>query len=455
MSTVTAVVKPARSDGEPAEQADWNPLTRIAFRFCFLYFGLFCLAYPQPVNILLGWALNWLGPHATDWQQYALEPVLHWVGQVIFGADARLHGSESGDQLLSWLLLFCLLMIAGAGTLIWTALSRRREHRRLAGWFFLFIRLCVAGQMFYYGFAKLIPAQMPMPGLATLLEPYGDLTPMSVLWNQVGGSPAYEILLGAAEVTGGVLLFIPRTALAGAMLSMIAMAQVFVLDMNFDVPVKILSGHLMLMGVLLMAPEARRLADFLVLNRITGPSTRPYPFRTKRSRWVAGGVQVLLALWVGTALVHMSVTIWQQEGPDRPKPPLYGIWTVQEFIRDGQAVPPLLTDESRWQRVVFDTPGVMEFQRMDGAFAPLRVRVDSSAHRLDLGQATGPGPFRSTPARLPDIQGSLAFDQSGDRLRLDGELDGHRVAIICTRFDPNTLPQRSHPFSWVMEHANF
>jgi hypothetical protein len=133
---------------------------------------------------------------------------------------------------------------------------------------------------------------MPRPGLATLLEPYGNFTPMGVLWSQVGVSQPYEILLGTAELLAGILLFIPRTATVGAMLGLVSMAQVFVLNMTFDVPVKILSGHLMLMCLVLLAPEARRLVQVLVLNRPAGPSTTPYPFHTTKTRTIVTLLQV-------------------------------------------------------------------------------------------------------------------------------------------------------------------
>ena len=48
---------------------------------------------------------------------------------------------------------------------------------------------------------------------------------MAMLWTQVGSAPAYEVALGAAEVLAGLLLFWPRTATLGAMLSVISMAQ--------------------------------------------------------------------------------------------------------------------------------------------------------------------------------------------------------------------------------------
>lgn len=122
--------------------------------------------------------------------------------------------------------LFCLLVIAVVGTAVWSLVDRRRrDYSRLWAWFLTLVRLCVAGQMLFYGFAKLIPTQMPSPPLTALLRPYGNFSPTSVLWLQVGTSQPYEMALGAA----GVLLFLPRTATLGALASM---AQVFLLNMT-------------------------------------------------------------------------------------------------------------------------------------------------------------------------------------------------------------------------------
>ncbi|MFI5783054.1 DoxX family protein [Nocardia sp. NPDC051570] len=435
-------------------------MTRIVFRFTFLYFGLICLAMPLAWFVYAGWLVPQLASTVADWPGHVLGPLCEWVGRHVFGVDARWHATDGGDRIVDWILLFCVLAVAVFGTVAWSVLDRRRrEYRRLGGWFALIIRLVVAGQMFYYGTGKLIPDQMQRPALSSLLQSYGDLTPMGVLWAQVGSSPVYEILLGGAEMTAGILLFVPRTAIAGALLALIDMAMVFTLDMTFDVDVKIWSGHLMLMSLVLLAPEARRLANVLVLNRTARPSTAPYPFHTVESRRIAAAVQVALCLWVSTSFVYFGWKNWSEYGDGRPKPPLYGIWTVQEFTRDGQAVPPLLTDPDRWQRIVFDDyPGFMEYQRMDGTLVPTHVDVDTRAHRLQLTTADAlPKPRSGPPSQQPPQPlGTFTFQQSSpDRLRLDGELEGHPVTVTLERFDENRFPQRSRGFHWSQEYSFF
>ncbi|MFE9576011.1 DoxX family protein [Nocardia sp. NPDC006044] len=336
----------------------WNLPTRIAFRFCFTYFGLFCLIFPQFMFVYTGPLGPKLPERAINGFLDPLSPIWEWVGRHVFGTEVELHlDSGSGDQAIIWVFLFCILVVAAVTTALWTVLDRRRpDYRRLNAWFMLFLRLCLGGQMLFYGMAKVIPSQMPEPPLATLLTQYGDFTPAAVLWMQVGSSPVYEILLGSAEVLGGLLLFLPRTATLGAMISLVSMMQVFVLNMTFDVPVKILAGHLMLISLVLLAPQARRLANVLVLQRPSEPATQQELFGSRRLRLIAAGVPVVLGLWALIGQVQQDLEFWDQSG-GAEKPELYGIWQVSEFTQDGQPVAPLLTDQNRWQRVVFDING--------------------------------------------------------------------------------------------------
>jgi hypothetical protein len=118
-----------------------------------------------------------------------------------------------------------------------------------------------------YGASKIIPLQMPAPSLARLIEPYGDSSPMGLLWTFVGASKEFEILSGCAEMLGGVLLIFPRTTLLGALVCLADTAMIFTFNMCYDVPVKLYSLHLLLMSVFLVAPDFRRLLNLFLLNR--------------------------------------------------------------------------------------------------------------------------------------------------------------------------------------------
>ncbi|MEW5809649.1 MAG: DoxX family protein [Actinomycetota bacterium] len=417
----------------------WHPLTRIAFRFCVVYFGLFCLLFAQIVFVYAGILTRWSPPDAVIWQLTRIEPVLAWVGRRVFGIDAVLHrDSHSGDQAVIWMLVFTAAVVAVAATLIWSILDRhRRNYTRLHAWFCLFVRLCLAGQLLFYGIAKVIPTQMPAPPLAALLQPFGELTPASVLWLQVGTSLPYEIALGSVELVAGLLLFWNRTATLGALLAAMSMAQVFLLNLSYDVPVKILSSHLLVLSLFLLAPQARRLADLLVLQRPAPPATQPALFTDVKRNRIAAAVVALLGVWVLVGCLAEGASAWRDYGGGREKPELHGIWEVTRFTADGAERPPLTTDALRWQRVIFDVPGVLTYQQMDGT-----LRDEAIADEPD-------GTMRSAALRLHPVR------QTPDRLELTGRIADHPVTLTLQRVDLRLFPLHNTRFRWVQDYPRF
>jgi hypothetical protein len=279
---------------------------------------------------------------------------------------------------------------------------------------------------------------MPEPPLQALLRPYGELSPASVLWLQVGSSHPYEIMLGAVEVLGGLLLVWPRTATLGALVSLASMTQVFVLNMTFDIPVKLLSFHLLLMSLVLLAPQAQRLANLLVLQRHSEPASQPELFTSARANVIAGWAQAMLGVWALVGCLAMGWQEWDEHGGGRQKPPLYGIWAVTDYTVDAAPVPPLATDQRRWQRLVFDEPGVVTYQRMNGELVTTPATADDHA------------------VALPELHAELSVGRPApDRLRLDGQLDGRAVRMSLQRVDLNGFTLRNRGFNWVQDYPYF
>ncbi|HJQ21233.1 MAG TPA: hypothetical protein VJ867_12865, partial [Gemmatimonadaceae bacterium] len=246
--------------------------TGIAFRFAFLYFGLYVLMTQMLGGLLPIPKLDVpvLAEHAP------VRPVVLWVGHHLLGVQPTVHPTGSGDTLFDWTSAFTFLLLATLGTVIWS-LARRHAapYPRLHKWFRLFLRVALGTTMLSYGFAKVYPLQMPTVFLPRLLEPYGDFSPMGVIWYSIGAAPGYERFIGSAEVLGGVLLLLPWTTLIGALVTLGVTTGVFVVNMTYDVPVKLFAFHLVLMSAFLIAPDARRLADWFVFNRVVTPAPAP------------------------------------------------------------------------------------------------------------------------------------------------------------------------------------
>jgi hypothetical protein len=438
-----SVIQPgdAAAPGDNDQPTRWHRLTRVAFRFCVAYFGVFCLVFVQIMFVWTGALGSVLPPGVAVWQMSALGPLTEWVGHHVFGIDAALRpDSRSGDQTADWVFMVNLLLVALTATVLWSALDRRRaDYHRLHAWFVVFLRVCLGGQMLLYGAVKVIPVQMPAPPLTALLRPYGQLSPTWVLWLQVGSSYPYEIALGVIEVAAGALLFWPRTATLGALLALASMADVLLINLTFDVSAKILSFQLLLIALVLLAPQARRLANMLILQRPSQPAAQPALFTTPRANRVAAAVQVGLGVWILAGALLISGLDWQHYGDGRPKPDLYGIWTVTTYTVDGASLPPLTTRPDRWQRVIIEHADTISYQQMNGNLVTTPAVID--AHTITLSAATPPS--------------TLTIDRTApDRLRLSGQLAGRPVTMTLKRLDLDRFFRRNHGFHWVQEYPD-
>jgi hypothetical protein len=424
------------------EDLRWTLDSRIGFRFCFVYFGLYCLTNQILLGLLPVPGINDL----ADLSSLApIRQTVFWTAAHVFHVSSPLvyKGSGSGDKTFDWVLVFCILCIALIATGVWSVLDRRRaNYVALHKWFHLFLRFAVGSEMVLYGMVKVVPLQMPFPSLARLLLPYGYRSPMGVLWDSVGASLAYERFVGSAEMLGGILLFTPRTATVGALVCLADVTEVFMLNMTYDVPVKLLSFHLILMSLVLLAPELPRIGRFFFSNREVSPSTHPELLRTPRANRIALTVQILFGLLLIGMNGFDARNRWFRLGGGAPKSAFYGIWNVDRLLTDGTLRPALITDNERWRRLIFDRPDRVTFQRMDDTFFSYGASVN-----------TQDGGIALTKASDKNWKSSLKFQRPGpDQLMLDGEMDGHTFHMQLRLVDRDKLLLVNRGFHWVQDY---
>ncbi len=418
----------------------WSLSSRVTFRFCLVYFGLYCLLTQIAGGLLPLPNLDTPDP-STLWPT---RQIVTWTARHVFQVTHPLvYFSGSGDKTFDWVLAFCLLVVAAVATIVWSIFDRQRlDYVTLHKWFRLFLRFALAGQMLAYGMAKVVPLQMPFPFLTRLLEPFGNFSPMGVLWSSVGAAPAYETFAGSAEVLAGILLIIPGTTMLGAMVCLADSIQIFTLNMTYDVPVKLFSFHLILMCLFLLAPEFRRLADFFFLNRVPSPSTQPPLFVTRRANRISLAVQLIFGMLLLGMNAYGSWSLWHTYGGGAPRSALYGVWNVDQFAIDGQLRSPLLTDGGRWRRAIFEFPTRMAFQRMDDSFARCVASLNVKDSTLEL-----------TKDDDKNWKAKFRFQRVAEnQLTLDGDMDSHKIHMQLQLVDRKTFLLVNRGFHWVQEY---
>jgi hypothetical protein len=433
-------VSPTRATPEPrSEASSWSPVTRVVFRFCVLYFGL----YVFMTQMLAGLLPNPLFRLPVLGETPPMRPLVLWVGNNLLGVKPTVHPTGSGDTLFDWTYAFTSLLLAALGAAVWSIVARRTtSYPRLHKWFRLFIRVALGTTMFSYGFAKVFPLQMPTVFLSRLLEPFGDFSPMGVIWYSIGAAPGYERFIGSAEVLAGLLLLLPWTTLIGALVTLGVSFGVFMVNMTYDVPVKLFAFHLVLMSIFLIAPDARRLIDWFVLNRPVMPSPAPRYGPSARSHrgWIIA--QLVFTAWALGLEIRGGVRGWKTYGPGAPKSPFYGIWAVDSMTIDGELRPPLTTDTLRYSHAVFQSlNGAISFQKMDQKFDRFTATIDSVTRTLTLRRATD-STFKPV----------LTYERpSPTKLTFEGDMDGKRVRMAMTQRDLSSFFLLSRGFNWVQE----
>jgi hypothetical protein len=432
--TAAAPAEPKRGDART-----WSFGKKVGFRWLFSFIVLFASPFPIDLLDVLSPGAPWVGDHyGALWT-----PLVTWVGKHLFGVDITWQLSGSGDTTFNYVQVLCFAVVATVATVVWSVLDRKRaSYDRLHDWLRLYVRMYLGFAMLSYGFAKIIKQQFPYPRLSRLIQAYGDSSPMGLLWTFMGFSAPYNTFTGGAEALGGILLFPRRTALLGSLVSIGVLSNIVMLNLSYDVPVKLYSMSLLGLAIFLAAPDAQRLMDLFVRNRaVPAVELRPI-FSGPRAHRAALVARTAFAALLVFLVMRQSRTMMAEFGDLAPRPSVYGIWNVEEETVDGVAHPPVLTDAGRWRRVVFDQTPWFGIQLMSDQ----RVRYS---------------------AEYDDPKGVVTLDKFGtendktvlhyvrpehDRLELDGKVDGHQVHAVLRLVDTKGFLLLSRGFHWISEY---
>jgi len=406
----------------------WHPFTRTGFRFAFVYLLLFNL--PFPLNAF---------PYVDkigEWYNAIWNWMVPRVARAVFHREIDPVFNGSGDRTFDYVLVACLLLTALVITVIWTILDRKRlSYPTLYRWLNVYVRFSLGAVMIGYGAYKVISSQFPPPTLDRLMQPYGDSSPMGLLWTFMGASEAYTMFVGAAEMIAGILLFPRKTSMLGALMSAGVLSNIVALNFSYDVPVKLYSSHLLAMAVFLLLPELRRLANFFILNRPADCVTVQPLFR--RTLWHRGALvlsSLFLIAVVGTSLYQSYA---QRRDFIALRSPLYGVWDVEEFKL---AQPTPTASAASWRRMVFDSPGRVAVQTATN-HERFGLQLDQEKRTLTLRKRDDP--------RWNTV---LTYERaSPDVITLAGTLNGSEMTARLHRSDDRKFLLKDRGFHWINE----
>ena len=444
MTAAESHVVESAPSGAPA----WPVWQRIAFRFFFVYL----LLQVAPWN----WFRAIPGvPLLLRIYYMAVDAAVRLSNAHVFHVrETLVPVNGSGDTSYAWTELWMYLSIALIASVIWSLLDRRRrEYDRLLYWLRLCLRYYVATAALSYGIIKLYALQMPFPATSQLATPLGDLLPMRLSWLFIGYSLPYQIFSGVMETTAGVLLFCRRTVTAGLFAATGAFMNVVMINLSYDVPVKLYASHLLFSCLFLLALDSPRLVNLLVLNRMTPPTTAyEPPFTRPWQRWAS------MALWLFFVYQFLVVPLengharWlaanarQKPGPFRP-----GVYDVRSYVVNGTPVPETSGDTIRWRDLIIDSNSSGSVNTLDDLFWQ-RYRRGYFRYKPDTGSHTAAVWKTSTRPGDSTFMFTMRYDvPDTNTIRLHTVIRGDSIHVELVRV-PRHFQLAERQFHWLSEY---
>jgi hypothetical protein len=372
----------------------WTWWQRIAFRFFFVFYCIF-LGPWSILSVIPGF------DYLSEYYYKALGGTADFFNTHLFHiTPATKPPNGNGDYPEQWMQVCLSVTLAIAGTLVWSLIDRKRKNYTVLNyWFSLGIRYFIIMTGFSYGIIKLFCLQMPFPSISQFATPLGDYLPMRFSWMFVGYSTTYQFFSGAMEVVAAILLLFRKTATLGILIATGVFFNVMMLNLSYDIPVKINSISMVVMCLYLLAQEAPRLYRFFFLQQVALSPVFLWPFVTKRSRIIA-----IASKWIFVALAlygTLSYVIPATSGAAKKRtvPIASGIYDVVRQTTLGDTIDISKPDSLYWQNIVFEKNDDGSIKTADKRFRQrygrgyFNIKFDSAAQVISLRRSFSDSTF--------------------------------------------------------------
>lgn len=367
----------------------WPLWKKILFRFFFIYLILQATPWMWLDNIPGIYFITRYYDLFIDWIVRAANAYIFHLRKVLVPV------AGSGDTSWGWVQQWLFLCIAAAGCLIWSLVERKKNYIKLNYWLCLIVRYYLVLIAFEYGFSKIFLRQMPFPAQSQLATPLGDFLPMRLAWMFMGYSKTYEFFAGFMEVLAGILLLLRKTATLGVLLALAVFSNVTVMNLSYDIPVKIFSINIVVLCLFLLANELNRILCFFVLNKPAAVCSI-YHFSYSK-KWMRNTRYILKIVFVIAVIILPFYQYWQlkyghQIAPtvSRANPIKSGIYDVIVFKVNKDSLPISPSDSLRWQDVIFENGYAGSIKTADTIFRQRYKRgyfgyeTDTSQHIINF-----------------------------------------------------------------------
>ncbi|MCR9172699.1 MAG: hypothetical protein NXI10_09420 [bacterium] len=303
--------------------------------------------------------------------------------------------------------------------IVWILVRWKKAHLALP-WFRATITLILAFFLLKYGIEKWTRLQFPVPPPNILHATTGSLDKDILFWSLMGTSKAYAGFTGFIEILAGALLFFRKTRFIGGYLALGVFANVFALNVGFDITVKLLSLGLLFASLFIVAPSLRPVFTMLSLKSPAPIELEAIEIKPIFRRALKGFAVTLILLECIWPVLNRFQSDFDKE-----------IIHQQTFsIIQTEHYPKEITPRD-YQQLHFHPNGFLILETSNGQFYPHEVRISQGANQFQFANGT-----------------RIKVLRHGDDWLFTNE--GH-LLWRCRRVANEKLPLLQDNFHWTVE----
>lgn len=392
-------------------------------RATLLFIILFILSLPFGYQVL---------PNVGHWLAPFFEKLVRASGLAqVFGISQSPYSRIISDSSAFYIHSFILLQISMALSFIWTRwkpaeLKGIRYSLETVAAHFLSL------QLFIYGFNKVFKYQFYFPEPNLLFTPMGNLSKDILFWSTMGTSYSYSIFSGLIEVLPAVLLLFRKTRVLGALIALAVMTNVVMINIGFDISVKVFSMFLWLLCLVVLIPYLPVIIQFFggAPSQIE-PIERPILNQhTKVLAYAIGKPLVVGIILFEALLPYFETGVFN--GDRAPKHQLVGSYTVETLAPNSKD-----SLDFTMKRFHIHSKGYFIIESEDGTMTSFDLSYEAK-DRLTLSNATSVFPV------------TYGYQWNEDEKSL--KLTSHWHIIDAKKIDISQMPIYDTESHWTIDH---
>lgn len=384
----------------------------------FLFICLFILTFPFEQALL---------PNFPSYYASLFENLSKWTAVSIFGWSENLNYKLQSDSSGLYVHTFHLIILSVSVVFLWNLFDKKNKYNLIQ------INSLIASyylslQLFNYGFSKIFHVQFFFPEPNTLLTPLGHIDKDLLFWSSMGSSYVYSFFCGIIELVPAVLLVFRKSRFLGAVISTAVMTNVLMINIGFDISVKLLSSFLLFLSVIILIPPLS-----LILKSFK--NNLPLDKLNSTGRELTLSTLLLFFLSLNGLFPYLKSNGLSENVSEHTQ--VFGAYEVENFVVNGDTLAPLTTDRNRWRRIFIHRRSYFIVQNMQDKMYDYELE---SNHDNKV--------FILTDYRKNKKSYYLKSVFKKDRLILSGNLDSNEILIEAIKLDLSNLPLLKKTFHW-------